>query len=1054
MSLFKKTTIGIFLGLSVFTIGNHLVAKTSDQDSTKSATFLDKRTLSIEGRQTVYQPMLLAPYKNLEVFISQEKKSNFDFTSIGLAWDEIAPEGTKVEGEVRFKSNDKWTQWIELEEEEDLVEAGKKYAMAATNPTKNFQYKFLLYGDGLHTPMVQNTEWTFIKAGSAVSQSTQQVQSVQTSPFPSPQFAAATLNTNVISRSQWGADESYRYMIDNTVTPQLVELDEEWYERFADELHYSRVVEADENGNKYKWPLQYPEKVKKIIIHHTATTANLDNPTQAIRDIYHYHAITRGWGDIGYNYIVDNRGRIYEGRYGGEGVIGAHSGPGNHGSIGIALLGNFQSTLVSEEAIVGTSQFIYKKAKIHEIEPEGFSDFRAELMPNIFGHRDIMSTQCPGEFLYAKLPIIRTLANVSPIVKEKFVNDYDFQDLTELYYLELKPEELKEVELRIENIGKIDWNNETFIVVDQNSEFDGVISFPTKQGSVLAMMEEDLTEPGEVATFKFQVQAYKNAKSVHMNITPLMNGTKKLTEYIVLPVTVQPPVYKYEFNGAKYPPAIMKAGDEFDGFVRLKNVGNITWHKTGESKVGLNVSGIDAILQEDSVEPGQTATFKFNFIAQDKAGYYPYSFTPQISEGNFIGTANISFATTVYKRDYDSVVTSKTLVTDWEREKPYTFSIQLRNIGKESWHESDLKVAFIKDSDLRISNLELSPKTIAMSETGTIRFTVKARSSASLGTKNMIINPTIKGEKIMIPPLIKYEVKEKQFQTTSTGSENIRIKLSFSGNPEITANGSFEVYSGTNLLATLNAGEIVSISKTGDNYNILANDMAFIKTEPVRFIPKNSAILKLNNFEHLSSWNNDLNDNEYRGNLEVIDVDGTLIVINELALEDYLRGLGEVPNSEAPEKIKAIMIAARSYAYYYMTLDEKFPGKPYNLEDDPNTSQKYLGYGFEKRAPNVAAAAVATFGKVLTYNGVVIKAPYFSQSDGTRTKSALEVWGWTFAPYLVSVDDSFCDGDAFAGHGVGMSGCGARGMANQGYTYEEILKHYYTGIEIASDYGR
>ena len=87
-----------------------------------------------------------------------------------------------------------------------------------------------------------------------------------------------------------------------------------------------------------------------------------------------------------------------------------------------------------------------------------------------------------------------------------------------------------------------------------------------------------------------------------------------------------------------------------------------------------------------------------------------------------------------------------------------------------------------------------------------------------------------------------------------------------------------------------------------------------------------------------------------------------------------------------------------------------------------------------------------TVGQVLTYNGKLIKAPYFSSDDG-KTKSAFEVWGWD-EPYLVSVDDPYCKGKPLSGHVVGMSGCGAHGMAENGSTYKEILKYYYKNIEI------
>ena len=119
--------------------------------------------------------------------------------------------------------------------------------------------------------------------------------------------------------------------------------------------------------------MQYPEEIKKIIVHHTASTKNLDDPMQAMRDIYYYHAISRGWGDIGYNYIIDTSGNIYEGRFGGEGVIAAHSGPANHGSIGIAVLGNYQSDQVPEAVTNSLNKLINLKSKIHGFNPAGKS---------------------------------------------------------------------------------------------------------------------------------------------------------------------------------------------------------------------------------------------------------------------------------------------------------------------------------------------------------------------------------------------------------------------------------------------------------------------------------------------------------------------------------------------------------------------------------------------------------------------------------------------------------------------------------------------------------
>ncbi len=86
---------------------------------------------------------------------------------------------------------------------------------------------------------------------------------------------------------------------------------------------------------------------------------------------------------------------------------------------------------------------------------------------------------------------------------------------------------------------------------------------------------------------------------------------------------------------------------------------------------------------------------------------------------------------------------------------------------------------------------------------------------------------------------------------------------------------------------------------------------------------------------------------------------------------------------------------------------------------------------------------------MLAVENEIIRAPYFSVSDG-RTRSPLEA-GWKDFPYaeiFASKDDPWCKGMPMAGHGVGMSGCGAEGQAKEGRTGEEILEYYYPGATI------
>lgn len=190
----------------------------------------------------------------------------------------------------------------------------------------------------------------------------------------------------------------------------------------------------------------------------------------------------------------------------------------------------------------------------------------------------------------------------------------------------------------------------------------------------------------------------------------------------------------------------------------------------------------------------------------------------------------------------------------------------------------------------------------------------------------------------------------------------------------------------------------------------------------------------------------------YRGIIECRVINGALTLINELPLEEYMAGIAEEPDTEPYEKQRAFAIAARTYAKYYMeSANRKFPGKPYDGSDSPAEFQMYRGMGLEEDNPRWVSAVRNTANKVLTYRGQIIKPPYFSENDG-RTRSPAEA-GWNnypFADIFASKQDGWCKGGTLRGHGVGMSGCGAEGQANEGKTAEQILSYYYPGTDITS----
>jgi len=190
--------------------------------------------------------------------------------------------------------------------------------------------------------------------------------------------------------------------------------------------------------------------------------------------------------------------------------------------------------------------------------------------------------------------------------------------------------------------------------------------------------------------------------------------------------------------------------------------------------------------------------------------------------------------------------------------------------------------------------------------------------------------------------------------------------------------------------------------------------------------------------------------NRFRGVIECRVIDNELVLINELPLEQYLWGLAEEPDSEPYEKQRAFAIAARSYAAHYMhPKNVKFPGMPYDGDDSPARFQAYGGLHFEEKNPRWVKAVDSTSGLIISKYGKIVKTPYFSTDDG-RTRSPEERgWkGFPFSEVFNSKADPWCKGMKLRGHGVGMSGCGAEGQANEGKKAEEILDYYYRGTEI------
>ncbi|WP_347350547.1 cell wall-binding repeat-containing protein [Intrasporangium sp.] len=157
-------------------------------------------------------------------------------------------------------------------------------------------------------------------------------------------------------------------------------------------------------------------RVEAAFVHHTAGTNNYtrEQVPGIIRGIYSYHVKSQGWRDIGYNFLVDKFGRIWEGRWGGmdKAVVGAHTYGLNSYTFGVSVLGNYETAHPSGATLTALSRLIAWKASIHHFDVSGRVTISGKTYYTVSGHRDGKdnSTECPGRYLYAKLPTIRKQA--------------------------------------------------------------------------------------------------------------------------------------------------------------------------------------------------------------------------------------------------------------------------------------------------------------------------------------------------------------------------------------------------------------------------------------------------------------------------------------------------------------------------------------------------------------------------------------------------------------------------------------------------------------------
>jgi flagellar hook assembly protein FlgD len=292
-----------------------------------------------------------------------------EFNLVGLHW--------KGPGTVRFRTASgagRWSAWREAAAETedapdpDSAEAATRRGWRLGSPywtglATSIQYRF----DGRITRLRAYFVWSDPRARTALSPG---------------RTAARAAQPTIVRRPEWGADES--------------------------------IVRAKP---------YYASATRFAVVHHTAGTNSYSASESAaiVRGIERYHVLGNGWNDIGYNFLVDKYGQVFEGRAGGitKNVVGAHAEGFNTGSTGVAVLGNYESQKISAAARAALVKLLAWRLDLAHVNPLGTLTWTSGGNPKyppgtkvslraISGHRDTGPTSCPGGSLYAQLPGIAT----------------------------------------------------------------------------------------------------------------------------------------------------------------------------------------------------------------------------------------------------------------------------------------------------------------------------------------------------------------------------------------------------------------------------------------------------------------------------------------------------------------------------------------------------------------------------------------------------------------------------------------------------------------------
>lgn len=526
-------------------------------------------SMAATGVQGAPGVITMAPQQTQAVYHSPVFKAGYEFNALAPHWNESHADEETREVSVRTSADGRsWSGWIGIEPSptgRDTDQAGGR--VFAENPVfitgRFFQYRTVLSRPTAASPAprIFDMKVSYLDSRPSHAQRLGQALGLSTE-------AQGAQGPEIVSRAGWGSPDPHG------------------------NLH---------RGTDRHWmPAASP--AKQVFIHHTVSPSQQSDPAAVVRGIYEYHANTRGWGDIGYSYLVGSNGKIYEGRFGGDNTIAGHVYGFNTGSLGVAIIGCFESGSTCD-SVNGTKTQAPTSTQLHAvtellawkttnfgIDPKGTHTFCGTSclsLRTIATHKDAYPTTCAGNLMIEKLPVIR-----DETARKKAAYNWAYSAKQESYAdIDVSDSDTATVTLKFTNTGSATWSNTTNRLLLSTANPNARTSAFQGGGWINSTTPAALTEasvaPGAVGTFTFQIKRPHGASGYHFEgVRLIAEGYGELRQFFS--VHIESPMHFSAYKGQSPYPTITQ-GSGVQSYLMYKNNGNAAWYDS--ASIGTAPSG-------------------------------------------------------------------------------------------------------------------------------------------------------------------------------------------------------------------------------------------------------------------------------------------------------------------------------------------------------------------------------------------------------------------------------------------------------------------------------